>query len=188
MSHNHLKLNVLTACILAIHSSLLVFACAKNSPTYNENGHLAAGVEILHNHSYSLYRVNPPLTKTVAAIPVYLNGLNVDSYYVGKSGITRYEHRAGYRLLELNPQEFQNFITLARILCIPFSILGAIACYLWTAKISNATGGLLALALWCFSPNILGHGALITPDITATSMALLACYVFLIGSANQTGP
>ena len=35
-----------------------------------------------------------------------------------------------------------------------------------------------ALALWCFSPNILAHGQLVTPDIGATAMGLAAGYFF----------
>jgi hypothetical protein len=38
--------------------------------------------------------------------------------------------------------------------------------------------GLAALALWCGSPNIIAHAQMITPDIGATSLGLLASYVF----------
>jgi hypothetical protein len=38
--------------------------------------------------------------------------------------------------------------------------------------------GIVALALWCSCPNILGHGALITPDVGTTALALAACYTF----------
>ncbi|MEM1062264.1 MAG: glycosyltransferase family 39 protein, partial [Planctomycetota bacterium] len=38
--------------------------------------------------------------------------------------------------------------------------------------------GLLALTLWCFSPNILGYAGLVTPDGAATSFGLLATYLF----------
>ena len=36
----------------------------------------------------------------------------------------------------------------------------------------------MALTLWCFCPNILAHGQLVTPDCGATAVGLTACYCF----------
>jgi hypothetical protein len=36
----------------------------------------------------------------------------------------------------------------------------------------------VALVLWCFCPNILGNGALITPDVPAAALGVTACYFF----------
>jgi 4-amino-4-deoxy-L-arabinose transferase-like glycosyltransferase len=36
----------------------------------------------------------------------------------------------------------------------------------------------MALLLWCFCPYVLGHGALITPDVPAATMGISACYLF----------
>ncbi|MGH7201076.1 MAG: glycosyltransferase family 39 protein [Planctomycetaceae bacterium] len=67
---------------------------------------------------------------------------------------------------------------MARWALIPLSLLGACVCARWAEKLYGPKAGLLAAALWCFSPNLLAHGALITPDAGATALGLTACYLF----------
>src|SRR5207253_541717 len=62
--------------------------------------------------------------------------------------------------------------------CIPFSLLGAVVCYSWSKDLYGMASGFLATILWCFCPNVLGHGALIMPDIPAAAFAAAACYAF----------
>ena len=86
-------------------------------------------------------------------------------------------------------------MTLARWACIPFGLLGGWICFQWARELGDTgpetadrvqrrgnsisqLAGLLALALWCFCPNILAHGSLVTPDMGATAMAVAACYAF----------
>ncbi len=46
------------------------------------------------------------------------------------------------------------------------------------APLYGSTAGLLSLTLWVFCPNILAHARLITTDVAATSMGVLATYVY----------
>ncbi|HVA45057.1 MAG TPA: glycosyltransferase family 39 protein [Pirellulales bacterium] len=46
------------------------------------------------------------------------------------------------------------------------------------SELYGGTPGLVATALWCFCPIVLGHGALVTPDVAAASMGVAACYLF----------
>ncbi len=62
--------------------------------------------------------------------------------------------------------------------CIPFSIVGAIACYTWARDLYGPKSGILAATLWCFCPNVLAHGQLVAHDVAATSLGLVACYAF----------
>ena len=68
--------------------------------------------------------------------------------------------------------------TIARWACIPFSVLGGYVCFRWAHELYGRNAGLVALVLWCFCPNILGHGQLITPDVSATALGVLAGYLF----------
>jgi 4-amino-4-deoxy-L-arabinose transferase-like glycosyltransferase len=42
----------------------------------------------------------------------------------------------------------------------------------------GSLSGLLAVALWCFCPNVLAHAQMITPDAGATALGIAACYLF----------
>ena len=75
------------------------------------------------------------------------------------------------------PRAFR-LVTLGRLACIPFSLLGGLCCYLWACALFGELSGFLALSLWCFCPVILGDGAFITPDVPAAALAITAAYTF----------
>ncbi|NQT14316.1 MAG: glycosyltransferase family 39 protein [Planctomycetes bacterium] len=49
-------------------------------------------------------------------------------------------------------------------------------CYRWSKELFGYRPALAALLLWCFSPNILAHAQLLTPDVGVTALSLAACY------------
>ena len=50
-----------------------------------------------------------------------------------------------------------------------FSLIGGLFCFAWSRELwQSNSAGLISLTLWCFEPNILAHGELITPDCAAT--------------------
>src|SRR5258707_13717548 len=55
---------------LAIDVVLLGWSALEHSPTWDEVGHLPAGVSHWRFQRFELYRVNPPLVRMVAALPV----------------------------------------------------------------------------------------------------------------------
>ena len=59
-----------------------------------------------------------------------------------------------------------------------FSALGALVVFAWSRRLYGAWGGMLSLILWVFCPNVLAHARLITTDLGATALAVLATYVF----------
>jgi hypothetical protein len=50
--------------------------------------------------------------------------------------------------------------------------------YRWAGERHGARGGLLALFVYTFSPNVLAHGRLVTTDLLLTCFFFLAVYVF----------
>jgi hypothetical protein len=169
---------VVIALVLLTHLLMLTWGALRHSPTINEPGHLAAGLSHWYFGRFELYRVNPPLVRTVAAIPVTFGKPGVDWSKFHDHPGSRAEFSLGVSLAEANGARLCWLVTLARWACIPFSLLGAWTCYCWATRLYGNTSGLCALALWCFSPNVLAHGQLITPDVGATSLGLLANYVF----------
>jgi 4-amino-4-deoxy-L-arabinose transferase-like glycosyltransferase len=114
----------------------------------------------------------------IAALPVMIAGASTDWTQFSASPTARPEFVMGADFVAANGERSMWLFTLARWACIPFSLLGGVICYLWARDLYGTVGGLLALTLWCFCPNILGHGALITPDVAATAFGLAAAYTF----------
>jgi hypothetical protein len=164
--------------LLALQAILLADLATRNSPTVDEPGHLVAGISYWEYARFEIYRVNPPLVRMMAALPAWLTGVEVDwKNYYDTPGF-RPEFPMGEDFLTLHgPGSFQIF-TVARWAVIPLVLLGGVICFLWARELYGYRAGFLALTLWVFSPNILGHGSLITSDIPAASMAIASAYTF----------
>ncbi len=164
--------------LLVIQSGLLAYSAYVHSPTLNEPGHLVAGLSHWKFGRFEVYRVNPPLVKMVAALPVMAVGYKEDwsSFYVGPG--TRPEMAMGEDFVATNGERSFFLFMIARWACIPFSWIGAITCYLWARDLYGRPAGVMACTLWCFEPNILAHASLMTPDIGGTALGVAACYTF----------
>lgn len=164
--------------LLIVHTFLLGYSAYVHSPTLNEPGHLVAGLSYWKFGRFDVYNVNPPLVKMVAALPVMAVGYNEDwsGFYEGPGA--RPEMRMGEDFVSANGERSFFLFMIARWVCLPFSWLGAIACYLWARDLYGRPSGILACTIWCFEPNILAHASLITSDAHATALGLAACYTF----------
>ena len=165
--------------LLAVHAGLVAYSAMKHSPTLNEPGHLVAGLTHWRFGRFEVYRVNPPLSHAVAAIPVMLAGYEEDWSGFYDSPGARPEFRMGANFIAANGERSIWLFTLARWACIPFSLIGGLVCFLWARELWNSSvAGLIAVSLWCFEPNILAHAEMVTPDMSAASLGLAGCYLF----------
>jgi hypothetical protein len=164
--------------ILVAHSVLLGWNATLMSPTLDEPAHLVSGISHWRSGDFSLYRVNPPLVRLVATIPSILCGYTFDFPEVLNDQFSRNEFRLGEQFVTENRRWTLWLVTFGRWMCIPFSLIAAWTCYLWGRDLYGERSGLVAMLLWCFSPMILGHAALMTPDAPAAALGALACYTF----------
>ena len=168
----------LVAALLAVHAGLLAYSAYVHSPTLNEPGHLAAGISHWQFGRFELYRVNPPLVRMTAALPVLAAGVETDWSNFHEGPGARPVFAIGEDLIAANGERSFFLFMIARWACIPFSLIGGVVCFLWARDLYSTRAGLLATVLWCFSPNILAHASLITADAPATALGLAACYTF----------
>ncbi len=164
--------------LLAVHAGLLAYGATRHSPTLNEPGHLVAGLAMWEFGRFEVYRVNPPLTRLVAALPILAAGYEMDwsRFYDGPGA--RPEFALGEDFVKANGERSIWLFTIARWACIPFSLIGGVFCFLWGRELYGAAPGLVSLTLWCFDPNILAHAELITPDAATTAFGVGAGYAF----------
>jgi len=167
---------VCVASLLACHVALVAWGATRHSAVYDEVGHLPAGISHWKLGQFTLYKVNPPLVRMVAAIPVLFGDpvLEWHSYYSHPLG--RPEFAIGAEFIELNRS--RPFLVWARWACLTFTVLGGYFCYRWARALYGSAAGVMAAGIWCASPNILGNAQLMTPDLGAAAMGLTACYAF----------
>ncbi len=163
--------------IMLVQSSLLAWSAARHAPTWDEVGHLAAGVSHWTFGDFSQYCVNPPLVRTVATAPLaFWMPPEMDWQGYSDDPRLRTEVQVGRRLIDQNPERFLSFFRIARWTCIPLVLLGSVVCFLWGRELFGDLAGLMAAGTWAFSPMVLGHGSLITPDVAASSLGVSAFY------------
>ena len=63
-----------------------------------------------------------------------------------------------------------------RIVTVAFSLAVAVLVFHWASRLYGPAGGLLALALHAFDPNLIAHSRLVTTDVWAAGMVLLSVY------------
>jgi hypothetical protein len=172
--------------LLLVHALLLAYSAVVHSPTIKEPAHLVAGLSHWTLGRFDLFPVNPPLVRMIAVLPVMALGYeeNWDSYLITAG--SRVEDSVGKDFVTANGERTHLLIIVARWACIPFSCFGGYICYRWSRDLYGPAAGVLACLLWCFSPEILGNGALITPDVPAAALGTAACYTFWIWLRKPT--
>ena len=168
----------LVTLLLITQAGLLGYSATRHSPTDLEPAFLASGISHWEFGRFEPYRVNPPLVRMVAAIPVIAVGHKSDwsNYYEGPGA--RAEFPLGEAFLKANGKDVIPLFFYARWACIPFSLIGAFFAYRWSRELYGPPAGLVTLLLYVFEPNLLAHGELITPDAACTAFGILAGYTF----------
>jgi 4-amino-4-deoxy-L-arabinose transferase-like glycosyltransferase len=177
-STNLLSGRIVVFSLLAAHALLLAYSLRHQFATRNEVAHVPAGLAIWYTGDFSLYRVNPPLSRMLAVLPVLAAQPNTDFADLSDAPGLRQEWGAARRFAEINTRDYMSLIRLARLAGIAWSLLGGWLVYRWAGELYGRRAGLLGLSLWCFGPNILAHAQLATPDMPATVAGLAAGYAY----------
>jgi hypothetical protein len=155
--------------------ALIVLMCAmlygstrQLSVTVDEFAHLPAGIAYYQTGDFAAYNQNPPLLRLIAAAPLVMRGVTVP-------GGTTDRWALGTAFMRSHAQNYQALYEMARVMML---LLTAGAAYLLYALARGALGhraALVALVLFCFSPTVLAHGALVTTDAGFALAFLATC-------------
>ncbi len=164
--------------LLLLHAGLLVGGLRRNFVTVDEVGHVPSGLSHWRTGDFAMYRVNPPLPRMLATAPLLVAGAQTNDEPRADVPGLRPEWEAGPAFAEANGPRYFGLVCLARWAGVPWSLLGGWLVYRWAGELYGGGAGLLSLALWCFSPNVMAHAELVTPDVPATVAGLAATYAF----------
>ena len=164
--------------LLVVHAALLLYSLRRNFATVDEPGHLAAGISYWDTGNFDIYRVNPPLTRMLATLPVLLaNPQRNHDHYQDEPGL-RPEWFECRTFVAANAANYFDLLCLARLAGVGWSLVGGYLIYRWARELHGRLAGCLGLGIWCFGPNVLGHAQLMTPDVPAAVAGLAATYAF----------
>ncbi len=166
------------ALVLFIHSALLLDSSRKNFIVPDESAHLVAGISHWTTGTYSMYRVNPPLARMSAVIPVFLLHPNTRAIQPVLGPAKRAEFYCANPFALDNAERYLDIVFLARLAGILWSCLGGWLVFRWASDLYSCRAGLMGLVLWCFDPNILANAQMVTPDVPAAVAGFAATYYF----------
>lgn len=165
---------VLAIVICVVQFMMLWSATDKLSPNPDEFAHLVAGISYWRTGEPSLYNVNPPLVRLVAALPCVLNGARVPYLDVKPDRTTRREFDYGRSFIDQNPQTAFLHLVNARRACLVFVVAGTVAVILLGGMLVNPLAGLVAGLIWAFNPITLGFSIQLGCDMPGASVGAWA--------------
>jgi 4-amino-4-deoxy-L-arabinose transferase-like glycosyltransferase len=166
--------SIAAICLIVAFCLQGVLALPRLSATSDEAVHLASGYSYWQTRDFRMNGEHPPLAKLIAALPLLVlhPKLNTTSTAWDKAA----EYEFGFDFLYSNNAD--QLLFWARCAMVALAALGAAVTFLWSRDLFGSLGGLLALGLYAFSPNLLAHGTLITTDVPVTVFSLLTLYLF----------
>lgn len=151
----------------------------------DEPGHLASGLEFWQTGRGDGYAVNPPLTRTLFAIPATWDAPELEWEYADTS--TGRNQRVEFGLGHLMIREYPNWERAGiagKFLLLPFALLASVAVFCCGRELWSGTSGLLALAIWCFHPVTLTWASSGTVDM-ATAALWFTTFGLLINTVDR---
>lgn len=150
------------AALLLAHALLGFSGIRQHSLTYDELTHLPAGMAAAATGEIVLNRQHPPLVKLLAGFAA-----NTTRPVLPLEGAAYREGREwdfGAEVLFRPENDHFDILRRGRLPTLLLSLLGGLFVYLWSRRLFGPAGGLLSLALWSFSPTLLGHDGWVTMD------------------------
>ncbi len=197
----------IVAAILVIMFIVSLGVSLGDAAIMDEVAHIPAGYTYLKYHDFRLNPEHPPLIKDLSGIPLqFLNltfPVNEEFWTTDANG----QWNAGWRFIypspisqeQNSPDEKDKLISKienwcgvyfpnnnteqilfwSRLPIILISLLLGWFIYFWAKELFGIKAGLLALTLYAFDPNILGHNHYVTTDLGIAAFLFFAFYFFV---------
>jgi hypothetical protein len=158
---------------------LLAYSAARNSATFDEPAHLAAGVAYWQHRDFLIYDLSPPLLRLWGAIPAVLDGAVSPPTASFDSQPPRERHwRYADAFVSANLSRFASLLFLSRLGMICISCLAGWMTYRWANRLYGPRSAVAACAMYCLNPSILANGALVTTDVGTMAAMLAGCWLW----------
>lgn len=183
--HNRCPLPV-CGLLLALFAQVAL-AARHTSITLDEPLHITSGYACLTTGDYRLVEEHPPLLKILQALPLLLaqprlpDPRTVPGWDEGNLIAVAQHVIVPYRPIE-------PLVLAARVPTMLIGVLLAAFVYRWAADAFGVNGGLLALVLCAFDPNILAHAGVAATDLGAACALFAATYTFWRWLRDTRGP
>jgi hypothetical protein len=168
---------MLSIALIALASLRIVSTYPEMSPTWDEPGHMACGLQYLALHVYRYEARHPPLARVMSALGPYLSGAR-------PMGIKN-QDQEGVAVMYRGGHPAQ-MLTRMRLGILPFFVAAAFVVWFWARRYFGGAVAALATGMFTLVPTVLAHGGLATTDMPLTACLSAAFLALLLWSEEPT--
>ena len=161
-----------------------VLNARNDSAIFDETAHIGAAYSYVTQHEIRLNPEHPPLIKDLSGIPLLFQNLNFETSQPFWDGSLpnkwdEGQWAAGRHLLYQAGNNPDKIIFWARLPIVLLSLILGLFIFKWAREKAGIATGLLALVLYAFDPNILGHNHFVTTDLGIAAFMTFSFYYYL---------
>ncbi len=162
---------LLVVVLLAQMAFAMVTTAVRQTPTIDEPVYVGAAAEYTQEHRLRHNPEHPPLGKLLIGAGVTLADPHLDPSFSGDQG------ELGRHLLYESGNDPWRLMLWARLPVIALTLLFGLVVFAFAREPAGTAGALTALALYCFSPDVIAHGSLATLDVPAAGFVLTSAWL-----------
>ncbi|MFF2996673.1 glycosyltransferase family 39 protein [Streptomyces sp. NPDC057950] len=178
--HRRWLLALAVAALLAQMAVAMVTAAARQTPTIDEPVYVGTAVVYTREHSLRYNPEHPPLGKLIIGAGLVFAHPHLDAH------ATDDQTALGRRLLYGSGNDPWRVMFWARLPVIVLTLLFGLVVLAFARELVGAVGGLVALALYTLSPDVIANGSLATLDVPAAGFVLTSAW--LVWRARRRRP
>ncbi|MGI5430618.1 ArnT family glycosyltransferase [Streptomyces sp. CA-179760] len=162
---------LLVVVLLAQMAFAMVTTAVRQTPAIDEPVYVGTAAEYTHEHRLRHNPEHPPLGKLVIGVGVALADPHIDPSFTEDQG------RLGRHLLYESGNDPWRLMLWARLPVIALTLLFGLVVFAFAREVAGTAGASTALALYCFSPDVIAHGSLATLDVPAAGFVLTSAWL-----------
>jgi 4-amino-4-deoxy-L-arabinose transferase-like glycosyltransferase len=169
--HRRWLFGFIVVALLAEMAFAMVTMAVQQTPTIDEPVYVGTAVVYLQQHSLRYNPEHPPLGKLIMETGLAFGHARLDPGFVGSQGAL------GQHLLYESGNDPWRVMFLARLPMIVLTLLFGLVVFAFAGELVGPVGGLVALALYAFSPDLITNGSMATLDVPAAGFLLTSVWL-----------
>jgi 4-amino-4-deoxy-L-arabinose transferase-like glycosyltransferase len=169
--HRRWLVPVVVVLLLAEMAFAMVSTAIAQTPTIDEPVYVGTATVYVQQHSLKYNVEHPPLGKLIVAAGIVFARPHLDPAFTGSQG------DLGRHLLYDSGNDPWRLMLLARLPMIVLTLLFGLVVFAFARDLAGIAGGLVALALFAFTPDLIAHGSLATFDVPTAGFLLTSVWL-----------